>query len=54
MKDRTKKRDGQTVNAEYEQLWLQYFNDTLFSRGLISEDTRNRMSAQIKARARAR
>ena len=30
-----------------EQIWLQYFNDTLFSRGIITEQERNRMSAAI-------
>ena len=33
--------------AAAEQIWLQYFNDTLFSRGIITEQERNRMSAAI-------
>ena len=33
-----------------ERLWLQYFNDTLYAQGLISETERNRMRIKIKAR----
>ena len=33
-----------------EQLWLTYFNEALFSQGIISESERNRMSAMIKSR----
>ncbi len=33
-----------------ERLWLQYFNDTLYARGLISETERNQMHSRINAR----
>lgn len=33
-----------------DKLWLNYFNDTLFDKGLISEDDRNRMRNRISAR----
>ena len=34
-----------------ERLWLQYFNDTLYARGLISETERNQMHSRINARS---
>lgn len=37
-----------------EQLWLTYFNDTLFVRGLITEDQRNKMRLMIKSRSSAK
>ncbi len=33
-----------------EQLWLTYFNDTLFAKGLISEEQRNKLRVKIKNR----
>ncbi len=33
-----------------DKLWLNYFNDTLYAQGLISEDVRNRMRNQISRR----
>lgn len=33
-----------------EQLWLTYYNDTLFAKGLITEDERNKMRLMIKNR----
>lgn len=33
-----------------DKLWLNYFNDTLFAKGLISETDRNRMRNRINAR----
>ena len=30
-----------------DKLWLNYFNDTLYDKGLISEDDRNRMRNRI-------
>lgn len=35
-----------------EFLWLTYFNDTLFARGLISEEERNSMRVRIKERGK--
>lgn len=34
-----------------EQLWLTYFNDTLYEKGVISEAARNKMRIKIKNRA---
>ena len=34
-----------------ETLWLHYYNQALFERGMISEDERNRMSNRINARS---
>lgn len=36
--------------ATIEQLWLNYFNDTLYAKGLITEDERNKMRIKIKNR----
>ena len=33
-----------------DKLWLNYFNDTLYAKGLISEADRNRMRNRISAR----
>ena len=33
-----------------EQLWLHYYNQTLFNKGLITETERNRMTNAINAR----
>ena len=35
-----------------EQLWLGYFNQTLYEKGLITESERNRMSNRIASRSR--
>ncbi len=37
-----------------EQLWLTYYNDTLFSKGIITEEQRNRMRLMIKSRTAAK
>ena len=39
---------GRTETAE--MLWLIYFNQTLFEKGLISETERNRMKLRMEAR----
>lgn len=33
-----------------EQLWLSYYNDTLFNNGIITELERNKMRSMIKKR----
>lgn len=33
-----------------EQIWLQYYNQVLFERGMITEDEHNRMANRINAR----
>lgn len=36
-----------------EQLWLHYYNQTLYKQGLITESERNRMTNRINARKRS-
>lgn len=43
----------QEIQTVIQQLWLTYFNDTLFVKGLITEEQRNRMRLGIKNRAAA-
>ena len=40
--------------AVVEQLWLTYYNDTLFAKGLITEEQRNKMRLMIKSRTAAK
>ena len=40
--------------AVIEQLWLTYYNDTLFAKGLITEEQRNKMRVMIKSRTAAK
>lgn len=47
---RMKTQTRQTVS---EQLWLTYFNDALYARGIITEDQRNKMRVKIKNRSSA-
>ena len=47
---RTKTQNRQTVS---EQLWLTYFNDALYAKGIITEDQRNKMRVKIKNRSAA-
>ena len=44
----------QKKQAVIERLWLTYYNDTLFAKGLITEDQRNRMRLMIKSRTTAK
>ncbi|MCD7783652.1 MAG: hypothetical protein LUI15_07190 [Firmicutes bacterium] len=37
-------------NATLESLWLNYYNDTLFAKGIITERERNKMRLAIKRR----
>ena len=41
----------QEIQAVTQQLWLTYYNDMLFVKGLITEEQRNRMRLRIKNRA---
>lgn len=43
----------QKKQAVMEQLWLTYYNDTLFAKGLITEEQRNKMRFLIKRRTSA-
>lgn len=40
----------QKKQAVTEQLWLTYYNDTLFAKGLITEEQRNRLRLMIQHR----
>lgn len=44
----------QKKQAVIEQLWLTYYNDTLFAKGMITEDQRNRMRLMIRSRTTAK
>ena len=44
----------QKKQAVIEQLWLTYYNDTLFAKGMITEEQRNRMRVMIKSRTAAK
>ncbi len=46
----TRKIQTESKQDVIERLWLHYFNDTLYDRGLISETERNRMRSRINAR----
>ena len=53
-KNRVRAMDEQKKQTVIEQLWLNYFNDTLFAKGIITEDQRNRMRLTIKNRTAAK
>lgn len=40
----------QKMESVLEKLWLTYYNDTLFEKGLITEMQRNTMRVMIKNR----
>lgn len=40
----------QMKQAAAEEMWLNYYNNVLFEKGLISEEVRNRMAVKISAR----
>ena len=42
------------MTEQMEQLWLTYYNDTLFAKGLITEEQRNKMRLMIKSRTAAK
>ena len=44
----------QKKQAVMEQLWLTYYNDTLFAKGMITEEQRNKMRVMIKSRTAAK
>ena len=52
--DRKQFMNEQKKQAVIEQLWLTYYNDTLFAKGMITEDQRNRMHLMIKSRSAAK
>lgn len=50
MKSQIKQRKPSKQSVS-EQLWLTYYNDALFAKGLITEDQRNKMRVRIKTRS---
>ena len=44
----------QKKQAVIERLWLTYYNDTLFAKGLITEEQRNKMRIKIRNRTVSR
>ena len=52
--DRKQFMNEQKKQAVIEQLWLTYYNDTLFAKGLITEEQRNKMRLMIKSRTAAK
>ena len=55
MMDMTSKTTGRASarrrQAVIEQLWLIYFNDSLYAKGVITEEQQNKMRIRIKKRA---
>ena len=49
MSDRERVEERRRAAAE--QIWLHYYNQVLYERGIIEEAERNRMSHRIDARA---
>ncbi len=49
-KDMKQGMNEQKKQAVIEQLWLTYYNDTLFAKGMITEEQRNKMRLMIKSR----
>ena len=52
--DRKQFMNEQKKPAVIEQLWLTYYNDTLFAKGVITEDQRNKLRVMIKSRTAAK
>ena len=53
-KEMKQSMNEQKKQAVIEQLWLTYYNDTLFAKGMITEEQRNRMRLMIKSRTAAK
>ena len=52
--DRKQFMNEKKKQAVIEQLWLTYYNDTLFAKGVITEDQRNKLRVMIKSRTAAK
>ena len=52
--DRKQFMNEQKKQAVMEQRWLTYDNDTLFAKGVITEDQRNKLRVMIKSRTAAK
>lgn len=50
MENNSKRTVQQQKKCLAEQLWLYYFNTTLYKKGLITETQRNRISNIINSR----
>ena len=50
-KEPKKTMSEQKKQSVLEKLWLTYYNDTLYEKGLITEEERNKMRIRIKNRA---
>lgn len=50
MAEKQKLSNEQRRRGAAEQLWLHYYNQTLYEKGLISESERNHMTNSINAR----
>ena len=53
-KEKKQGMNEQKKQAVIEQLWLTYYNDTLFAKGMITEEQRNKMRLMIKSRTAAK
>ena len=53
-KEMRQSMNEQKKQAVMEQLWLTYYNDTLFAKGMITEEQRNKMRVMIKSRTAAK
>jgi len=50
MRTKNTRKNAQNI---YEQLWLTYFNDVLYVKGIITEDQRNKLRIKIRTRSAA-
>ena len=53
-KEMKQSMNEQKKQAVMERLWLTYYNDTLFAKGMITEEQRNKMRVMIKSRTAAK
>jgi hypothetical protein len=50
-KEQKKQLTEKQTESILQKLWLTYYNDTLYAKGVITEDERNKMRVIIKTRA---
>lgn len=46
----TKNEKNNNNKAQFEQLWLKYFNDSLLAKGIISKEEHHKMNTRIANR----
>ncbi len=51
MADKKNLSAGQARKQMAETMWLDYFNQTLFDKGIITETERNRIQSKIASRS---